>query len=200
MFVGSGRGATARKIVVCLSVVGNAGCSAGEPLERAGVTLKPPEGWQAVAAATWPVPGTPLAAWSGPGGSSLVAYRGLPVPEGRPESVALALVYRLENNPGLRVVARSTVKLGSLDAARVDVVAPGTGDALAPVGRGSPLAEGGKALRPTRCVVVTAVRPADTLTLVWHAPEADAAALESQVRATLGASKFDRGRLSTSSY
>jgi len=200
MFVGPRRAAEWRGVALCSFVGMISGCSAGAPLDRAGLDFRPPEGWKPVAATTWPVPGTPLAAWSGPGGASLVAYLGLPVPGGRSESVALALVNRLENNPGLRVVSRSAAKLGTLDAARVDVVAPGTGDALAPVGRGSPLAEGGKPLRPTRCVVVTAVRPADTVTLVWHAPEVDAAALESQIGATLRALKVEGGPLSTSSY
>lgn len=201
MFVGPPRATPARGLAAFCWLALIAGCGSADPLGRAGVAVAPPPGWKAVAPTTWPVPGTPLAAWSGPGGASLVVYESLPAPEGRPDALALALVNRLENNPGLQVVSRSSETLGGLVAARVEVVAPGTGDALASTGKGAPSAgPGGKALRPTRRVVVTAVRPTDTLSLVWHAPEADAGALAAQVRATLDASKVDRGRLATSSY
>ena len=176
------------------------GCFSTDPLTNAGVSLTPPDGWRPIASTTWPVPGIPLAAWSGPGGSSLVIYRSLPVPSGNPKALGEALAVRLENNPGLKVLDRRMDKLGALDASRVDVIAPGTGDSFAPSGIGAPTAPAGKSLVPTRRIVLTAVRPADTLTLLWHAPEADAAHLESSLRATLKSLKVTSSRLATSSY
>jgi hypothetical protein len=188
------------RLAACSWIVLIAGCGSKDLLDRAGVALTPGSGWKPAAATTWPVPGTPLAAWSGPGGASLVVYRSLPVPDGRASDIAGAIVTRLASNPGLRVVAQTEEKLSGLDAARVDIVAPGTGDALAPSGRGVPLAPGSMPLKPTRRIVVTIVRPADTLALVWHAPEASVEVLETQVRATLQSLKIDRGRLATASY
>jgi hypothetical protein len=187
--------------VVVWAVLGLAGgCTPSAGLGRTGVELTPPVGWKTVAPTTWPVPGTPIAAWSGPGGASLVLYRSLPVPGGRAEALAEGLANRLENLPGLRVVSRGVETVGGLDAARVEAVAPGTGDALAPSGAGTPVAPEGVTLRPTRRVVLLVPRPADTLGLVWHAPEEDTNRLEQQVRSTLATVKIDRGRLTTSSY
>jgi hypothetical protein len=175
------------------------GCTPSGPLEQAGVALTLPSGWKPVAPTTWPVPGTPLAAWSGPGGASLVVYRSLPVPDGKAESVARGLATRLENMPGLRVEAARGETVAGLDAGRVEAVAPGFGDSLAPTGIGTPVETRGP-LRPTRRVVILIPRPADTLALVWHAPAADAARLDGQVRDTLSSLKVERGRLRTSSY
>ena len=60
------------------------GCAPPGPLEVAGVEVRPPDGWSPVARDRWPVPGTPLAAWAGPSGSSLVVYRTLPAPTSSP--------------------------------------------------------------------------------------------------------------------
>lgn len=177
-----------------------AGCQSADPLERAGVRFQASPGWKPVAATTWPVPGTPLGAWSGPAGASLVVYEALPVPGGRASTLAEATANRLENLPGLRVVARGTEEVGGLEAARVVVVAPGTGDALAPSGTGVALAPPGKVLTPTRRVVVSVPRGADTLSIVWHAPEAQSEALDAQVRAACRSLKIDPGRRATSSY
>lgn len=176
------------------------GCFSTDPLTNAGISLSPPAGWRPIAPAAWPVPGIPLAAWTGPGGSSLVVYRSLPVPGGNPTALGEALAVILENNPGLKVLDRQMVKLGTFDASRVDVIAPGTGESLAPCGIGAPVAPAGKSLVSTHRVVLTAVRPADTLTLLWHAPEADAAKLESDVRETLKSLKVTSSRLATTSY
>jgi hypothetical protein len=176
------------------------GCQPGTPLGRAGVTLEPPAPWRPVAATTWPVPGTPLAAWAGPHGSSLVAYRALPIPDGTPQSVVEGLVNRLSNLPGLTVVARRTEPRGGTTAARVEAVAPGTGDTLAPSGIGTPVAPEGKSLVPTHRIVVAFPGPADTICLVWHAPESARDELESQAEATLQRLRIDPRRLDTSSY
>jgi hypothetical protein len=202
MFGGSRRAARLGLLAGCAWSwsLGVSGCLPSDPLGRAGLTLRAPAGWSRVPASTWPVPGRPLAAWSGPSGSSLVVYRTLPAPGAEPDGLALGLVNRLENLPGLRVLGRDPETIGGLPGARVEVVAPGTGDALAPSGMGAPLVKPGQALRPTRRVVVLVPRTPDTLYLVWHAPEENAEALAAQVRATLGALVIDRGTLDVSTY
>jgi hypothetical protein len=127
-----------------------------------------------VAPTTWPVPGVPLAAWSGPHGASLVVFRSLPIPGGTAAEVAEGLANRLEHLPGLQVMARGTESVAGATAARVEAVAPGTGDALAPSGTGVPRARPGQALVPTRVVVIGIPRQGDTLFLTWHAPESAA--------------------------
>src|SRR5206468_6333015 len=59
-------------VVAVLLVVG---CQPAAPLGRSGIELTPPASWQRVEPSAWMVPGEPLAAWSGPEGSSLVVYR-----------------------------------------------------------------------------------------------------------------------------
>ncbi len=151
-------------------VSGFSGCGAGDALERAGVTVRPAADWRPIATSTWPVPGVPLAAWSGPDGASLVVYKTLPDPDGRAEGLAVAIVNRLDNLPGVKVVSRGTEEIDGLPAAHVECNATGTGDAFAPTGRGEPIVNNGKTLRPTRRVVVGVLRGADTLFLLWHAP------------------------------
>lgn len=177
-----------------------AGCNSSDPLERARVGLRPPAGWTPVGRTTWPVPGDPLAAWKGPGGASLVVYSSLPVPGGKADAVVEGMVNRLENMPGLRVIRRGEEKVGGAVAARLDVSAPGNGQSFAPTGIGKPVSLDGKELVPTRRVVVTLVRPGDTLSLVWHAPETEADALEGQVRDTLKSLTVGQIRLATQSY
>ena len=109
--------------------------------------------------ATWMVPGTPLAAWSGPDGSSFVVYRTLWVPEGSAEMLAEALGNRLENLPGLKLLVKRTETVAGVPAARVEVIAPGTGDALAASGLGEPIEPPGKTLIPTRQVTLAFTRP-----------------------------------------
>jgi hypothetical protein len=169
-------------------------------MERAGVTLVAPNGWRSAEPTRWSVPGTPLAAWSGPGGASLVVYRTLPGPAVQSSDLVVGLANRLENLPGLRVLSRRTETVAGLEAGWVEAVAPGTGDAFAPSGTGTPFVAKGVELKPTRRVSVTIPRAADTLTLVWHAPEADSSTLEASVRETLSALKVDQGRLSTNTY
>ncbi len=176
------------------------GCGAGAPLERAGVTVRPPADWRPVAAATWPVPGVPLAAWSGPNGASLVVYRSLPIPDGRPETLTTALVNRLEDLTALKIVSRGNEAVAGTTASRVECTASGTGDAFAPTGRGEPIVNSDKPLRPTRRVVVALLRAQDTISLVWHAPESSADALAASVRETLATLKLSQGSLARQSY
>ena len=182
------------------ALVALSGCGDADPLARAGVSLRAPDGWTRAAVDRWAVPGTPLAAWSGPDRSSFVVYRTLPTPGTEAASLLTGLTNRFENLPGLTVRARGVEKVAGLDAARVELVAPGTGDAIAPTGQGVPLVDGQPSLTPTFRVLLTIPRPADTLCLVWNAPEEAADAVRSRVRETLKSIAIDRGRLATSSY
>jgi hypothetical protein len=173
-----------------------AGCQPRAPLERAGIDLKPPESWQPKKAATWMVPGTPLAAWSGPDGSSLVAYRTLWVPGASAEMLAEALGNRLENLPGLKLLVKRSETVAGVPAARVEVVAPGTGDALAASGLGTPIEPPGKALIPTRQVTLAFTRPSGTIYLTWHMPDGSYDRIEPEIRATLQSLRFDSRRSS----
>jgi hypothetical protein len=166
------------------------GCGPAGSLERIGVAIAPPSTWRPVKPLTWSVPGTALAAWAGPDGSSLVLYRALPVPGGTAAMIAEALGNRLENLPGLRLVVKRTEKVAGTTAVRVEVVAPGFGDAMAPSGTGSPIALDGKVLVPTRQVTLGFVRPAETLYLTWHVPESSHARIGPQIDATLESLRF----------
>jgi hypothetical protein len=114
-----------------------------------------------------------------------VVSRALPIPGGTAEGVAVALANRLANLPGLRVEVETTEAHDGHRFARVEVVAPGTGDALAPSGAGTPVAPEGRSLIPTRRIILGLVRPADTLYLTWHAPESERTRLAEQVDLTL---------------
>ena len=156
---------------VAVALVLIAGCQPAGPLARAGIAFTPPASWRPVEPTASQVPGVPLAAWAGPDGSSLVLYRTLPAPGGSPDMIAEALANRLENLPELRLVVNRTETVGETTAARVEVVAPGTGDALAPSGTGTPIAPAGKTLIPTREVTLGFHRPDATLFLTWVRPE-----------------------------
>jgi hypothetical protein len=201
MFRASCASAVARRsgaLCACLALL--AGCSTREPLERAGVTISVPEGWKSVPVDTWPVTGQPVAAWSGPGGSSLVVFTRLPDPEGKPESIATSLTTRLENLPELKFISSAVETVAGLPSARIEAVAPGDGASFAPSGTGKPIGAPGKALVLTRRIVVAFPRANDILTLIWHTPESQAETLEEQVALTLKTLKIDRGQSERSSY
>ena len=139
------------------------------------------------------VPGTPLAAWSGPEGSSLVVYRTLWVPNGSAKMLAEAMGNRLLNLPGLKLLVKQTEVAGGVPVARVEVTAPGTGDALAASGLGEPIPPEGKVLFPTRRVMLALARPADTIYLTWHMPEKSYDQIEPDIRATLQTLRVDSG-------
>jgi hypothetical protein len=166
------------------------GCQPSGPLARAGIAVSPPASWQRVEPLPRQVPGVPLAAWAGPDGSTLVLYRTLPAPGGSPAMIADALANRLENLPGLQVVVRQTEQVGETTAARVEVVAPGTGDALAPSGSGPPTAPAGKTLIPTREVTVGFHRPDATLLLTWVTPDSSYGRIAPDIKATLESVRF----------
>jgi len=170
-----------------------AGCQpAGQP-GKAGIQLTPPASWNPVKLSTWVVPGVPVAAWAGPDGSSLVLYRTLWVPGGTAEMLAEALGNRLENLPGLQLLVKRTETAGGIVAARVEAVAPGTGDALAASGMGAPIEPPGSRLIPTRQVTFGFARPGETLYLTWHVSESSYERIAPDIQATLEALRFSAG-------
>jgi hypothetical protein len=156
-------------LVIGLTAIG--GCQRAGRLEAAGIALRPPATWQPVDRQSWMVPGEPLAAWSGPDGGSLVVYRTLRIPGGTAEMVAEALGNRLLNLPGLKLLVKGTETVGGLAAARVEVVAPGSGDSLAASGLGTPVEQPGKASIPTRAVTLGFPRNGDTIFITWNVPQ-----------------------------
>jgi hypothetical protein len=185
-----------------LTWLAGAGCSSAGPLERSGVTLHVPGEFHArpLRGGEYAVPGKAVAAWQGPTHSSLVVYTALPVPDGTPASYAEGLANRLENLPGVKVVSRGVATIAGVEAARVEVVAPGTGDAVTPSGAGTPVNPSGGELIPTRVVYLAFLRPADTLCLLLRAPEAELAGVQPKWDAILKSLKIEGGGLVTSSY
>jgi hypothetical protein len=177
------------------------GCQPSGPLSRAGVTVVPPASWRVVKPPENKVPGVPLAAWTGPDGSSLVFYRALPAPGGSAKMIGEALANRLVNLPGLTLVAHRTETVGEATAARVEVIAPGTGDALAPTGTGTPIAPEGKTLFPTREVTMAFQKPEATYFLTWDMPESSYAQLAGDIKTTFESVRFaSSGRPSSYGY
>lgn len=121
------------------------------------------------------------------------------MPGGSPTAIAEALANRLENLPGLTVRAKRTERIAETVAARVEVTASGTGDALAPSGTGTPVSPAGKTLMPTRQVNLGFVRPDATIYIVWHAPESAFHQIEPDIDATLATLRFTSSG-NTSSY
>ncbi len=70
------------------------------------------------------------------------------------------------------------------------MVAPGTGDALAPSGTGTPTAPAGKTLIPTRQVTLGFHRPDATLFLTWDSPESSYGRIAADIKATLETVRF----------
>ena len=118
------------------------------------------------------VPGTPLAAWSGPDGSSLVVYRTLWVPAGSAEMLAEALGNRLENLPELKLLVKRTETVAGIRprGSRWSPREPAM--PWPPAGSASRSQPAGKTLIPTRQVTLAFAGPRDTIYLTWHMPEA----------------------------
>jgi hypothetical protein len=195
------RGMLGFGLLVSITTLGASGCQPSTPLRRAGVEISLPDSWRPVDAPTSMVPGTPLAAWRGPEGASLVLYRTLPAPGTSAAMLAEGLANRLTNLPELKIVAKRTDKLAGEPAARVEVIAPGTGDALAPSGVGKPVAPEGKTLVPTRQVTIGIIRSSGPLFLSWHMPESAHERIAPDIEATLGSLKLSAdSRLPSYSY
>jgi hypothetical protein len=112
------------------------------------------------------------------------------MPGGSPAAVVEALANRLENLPGLTLKEKRVETLGGTSAARVEIVAPGTGDALAPSGSGTPIAAEGETLVPTRQVTLGFVRSDGTYFIAWHAPEAAYSQIEPDIKTILASLQF----------
>ena len=173
-----------------LLIMSLGGCEATPPLEQAGVSLTVPSSWNPVEPLRWKVPGTPLAAWSGPDGSSLVIYQALPDPGGTAGGIAEGLANRLANLPELSVRVRRTEMIAGQTAARVEVVAPGSGAALAPSGVGTPVAAESKPFVTTHQITVGFPRSGGTLFLSWHTPEQAHDRLAPEINAMLESLKL----------
>ena len=105
--------------------------------------------------------------------------------------LAEALGNRLENLPGLKLLVKRVETVAGVPAARVEVVAPGTGDALAPSGLGPPIEPAGKSLIPTRQVTLAFARPSGTIYLTWHMPEASHDRIEPEILTAIDSLRFD---------
>ncbi len=95
------------------------------------------------------------------------------------------LANRMENLPGVRIVDRRTESVGGNTAARVELVAPGTGDALAPSGAGSFVVPEGQTLVPTRQVTLGFLSPYRTIYLRWHVPDGSNDRIAPDIRSTI---------------
>ena len=95
------------------------------------------------------------------------------------------MTVRLENLPDLRIVSGSVRKIGGVEAAMVEVVAPGTGDSLAPSGLGRPIAPDGKTLMPTRRISLGIPGPDRCRWITWHSPEGEADSLKLEVESAI---------------
>lgn len=175
------------------------GCGPSSTPGRLGVELAPPSGWTK-SASTPTAPGAPVASWTGPSGASLAVLTSLPIPDPRADALAAETATRLANLPGVAVESAVAGTWSGLGAARVEVVGPGTGDALAPSGLGTPVAPSGRSLVPTRRVIVAFPRRADTLTLLWHYPESARDAVGPDVEATLRSARLTDAPRPSSSY
>ncbi|WP_165245316.1 DUF1795 domain-containing protein [Paludisphaera soli] len=176
----------ARRVVAATLLLVASGCDRPSSLEaRAIPRLTLSEGWKPVDRSTWLAPGVRLAAWSGPEGSSLTIYRKLPIPGGTAEQVVESMANRLTHLPGFQVLERRVETIAGVPAARVEVVAPGTGSEIAPSSVNKATAPEGTTLTPTREITIGFPRRDGTLFLAWRMPESARLAVTPQVEAAL---------------
>ena len=191
------------RIVLATAILASLAVGCGgerSPLDRAGVSLVPGEGWSPRDPASLVTLGRPLAAWDGPGGASLVVATTLPIPKPDPKACMIELATRWSSLPETEVVVRNVETRGGLEAGRVEAIAPGTGGSIAPSGLGRPIATSGTPTIPTRSVVLTFPRRGDTLTLTWRYPEAARRDIAPAVEAALGSLKIADPAASSASY
>jgi hypothetical protein len=175
-----------RGLVVALLLLASAGCGSSATLDALGISgLAPSGSWKPADPASFVVPGRAIAAWTGPEGSSLVVYRALPAPRTDAEGLVREMTTRMENLPDLRVIKAGVRTVAGVSAAWVEIVAPGTGDALAPSGLGKPIAPEGKRLVPTRRVAIGIAGRDQIVWFLWHSPESAASSLATEVDAAV---------------
>ncbi len=131
------------------------------------------------------MPGEAKLAWRGPEGASLVVFQSLPIPDPSAPALSEETAARWRNLPGLTVRSAATIRLGPVEAARVEAVAPGLGDRWVSTGTGEPATPEGRTLVLTHRVLILVPRPNGTLSLIWHFPESARITLEPQVDQTL---------------
>lgn len=184
--------------VASVVLVLSSGCS--ETSSRGNYTLSAPEGWTNAPSTGVDVPGRPLQVLKGPSDAVLVVYQSLPIPSPNADALSRDLANRLINLPGLRLVVRDVKQVRGRRAAWVEVVAPGTGHALAPSGTGVPKADDRRALVPTRQVQVGIPREADTLWMRWTFPESAEKAIRPQIVDTLEDIRLSDPVVATQTY
>ncbi len=186
--------------IVAAAALAAAGCADPSTMETTGVSITLRPSWKPVAEGTYLVAGKPIGSWSGPEGSSLSIFQVLPTPEiarglARPEAVAktisVELANRATNLPGAKVLKSEVATVAGRAAAAVEWSAPGTGDAIAPSGVGTPVAPKGKTLIPTVRITRAIPRATDTIFVMFHAPESVEARLRPEIDAALDALRVD---------
>jgi len=155
-----------------------AGC--GEDARaRHGYRVSVPAAWEPWRQPPAPVvPGEVLEAYGVPAAGtrgSLVVFRSGYVPETTAGQLLAATHYLLLNLPSLEIKAEREITVGGKPAVLVEVVADGTGGALAPTGLGKPVAPPRESLIRTRRVWVRVPRgPEDgMLEVFFHVPESE---------------------------
>ena len=108
--------------------------------------------------------------------------------------LAEALANRLGNLPGAKLLVNRSETVAGRAVARLELVAPGTGDALAASGLGTPIELPGKPLLTTRQLTLVFPRSTDTIYLTWHMPEKSHDRIEPQIRTTLQSLSFEPSR------
>ncbi len=171
-------------VVAFLSIA--SGCGSNANLAGIGFSgLHPSTSWTAADPRSFVLPGRAIAAWRSAEGGSLVVLQGLAAPRTDAAGLASELTTRLENLPELRIIKSHQRLVGGVPSAVVEIVAPGTGDSLAPSGLGRPIAANDQVLVPTRRISVGIPGRDRTVWLIWHAPESAAATLSSEVESVL---------------
>lgn len=164
----------------------SAGCGSSSKLDAIGLSgLAPSPSWKVADPSTFLVPGRSVAAWTGPGGSSLVVVDALPAPRTDAGVLAREMTSRLENLPELRIAKSAVRPIGGIPSAWVEIVAPGTEGGLAPTGLGRPIAPEGKKLVPTRRIAAGIPGRDRTVWLIWHAPESEASKLSAEAESAI---------------
>lgn len=183
--------------------IGVSGCASGNPLEDAGVQVAPSAEWKPIKAKQEdlpPAPRTTIAAWRGPENALFVVHRDLAIPGGDPASLETEVTTRLRNLPGLTLGEHKVETIAGRPAVKIELTAPGTGDALAPTSTGVAKDDAGRALSPTHRLTVGFVRKGDTLWLTWHYPETAAAIVKPTIERMLKSMTVQDFTASTSSY
>jgi len=190
----------AKKLVLTGLCFFTLGCQADSLMVGDRLDVRPPASWRVARLNLRPVPGEPIAAWSGPQGSTLIVYRALPIPGGTPESIATTLVHSLTNLPGIEIQSRRVQIVDGRAVARVEIIGPGTGDALAPSSTGKPTPPPGKSLIPTRELILGLPGREETLYFSWGIPESGREQLLPEIEATIASLRLPPDDESTSKY